>query len=1045
MLNKMIEWWARNTVAANLLMIGIMLTGVIGFLSMDREIFPTIRAYGVEVNVTWPGADPQEIEEQILIRIEEAVSDLDNIDWVLSRASEGFGEVDIRTFSTVDQTQFINDVKNRIDAISTFPRDIEPPQVRQWVNSEEYMRVAVHGNVPERDLKRLSEDLRREVASLPAISIVELFGVRREEVSVEVSEEALRRYNLSFAQVADAIRNTSINLSSGSVRTEVGEYSLRARNLADTEADFAEIVIRQTPEGGTIRVGDVATVIDGFEDEPIQASLNGEPAVLLQVITTETMDIVTASDSVRGWIEERSGSLPSGVSLTLWTDDADAFKSRMSTIGNAAFQGLLLVLLVLVLTLRPIVAIWVTVGIATAYAGAFIFLPAVGVSLNMLSTFAFLLVLGIVVDDAIVVGESIHSESHKTGGGITASVLGAQMVAKPVIFAVLTTIIAFMPWLFLSGETSEFTKHITWVVVTALSFSLVESLLILPAHLSSLKPRQRLTAFDRFQKKISGGIVHFAQNHYRRIGQAAIRRRYLTLSAFTALLLICFVGLLGAGWVQSSFNPIIESEEIYINVTMPEGNTYERSQEVLHQMQRAQAALVAQVEAESGGEKKLVENWYTRSRRDSVIAIVKLASPEVRDMSAREAAIRLRDLMGDVPDAEDMTVNYTLDNQGAGFELAIRHSDLDVLRLAVDELKEHLRSYSALYDIRDNLQTASEEIRLKMKPGAEQLGLNLANVSRQVRQAYYGEEVQRLPRGGEDVKVMVRYPMESRRSIESLADFRVRTDDGREVPLAVVADLEYAPGLKRILRRDRDRAAIISADLKEEVRGEIMADLDKNFFPEWEQRYPGAKRGAIGQAEGEARFFQEVLGLYVGALFLMYMLLAIAFRSYAQPALFLIAIPFAFVGAIIGHFLLGEVMAIFSYFGIAAAAGVVINDNLVLVDYCNRLRERGMDGPKAIVEAGVARFRPIMLTSVTTIVGLVPMMLERSTQAAFLKPIVIALAFGVGIAFFVTLLLVPALYMVGIDLKRFFGGVGRVAGRMLPWGDDEVEVKRPAE
>ena len=1018
-MNGLIEWWARNSVAANLLMVGIFVSGIIGFSSLEREMDPQVRFPGLEIEVVWPGAAPQEVEEQIVARIEEAVSDMDAIEWVRSTSAESYGGVYILAEQQVDFTQFMNDVKIRVDSISSFPRDIEPPKVRQWVNRNEFIRVAVHGDLTERELKRLAEKLRREAAVLPAITVVELFGVRREEVSIQVSEEALRRYGMSFNEVATAIRNSSINQSSGSVRTEVGTYQLKVRSQADTQAEFSDIIIRQSADGGIIRVGDVATVIDGFEDNPILATLNGEPAVLLQVMTTETMDIVKASDSIREWIEKRQETLPEGAMLTLWTDNADEFKGRMATIGKSAFVGLLLVLIFLVMTLRPIVAFWVAAGIATAYAGAFVFLPAVGVSLNMLSTFAFLLVLGIVVDDAIVVGEGIHTEAHRMGGGVDSAIAGAQLVAKPVVFGVLTTIMAFLPWLFLSGSTSEFTRHITWVVILALMFSLIESLWILPSHLSTMKPRHEKTLgrFGHFQKGISDSIIHFAHTHYRRIGQFSVNRRYLTFSIFIMLFVVGMT-LFNAGWVKKAFMPEMESDEVIVNVTMPEGAPYSRALEILAQLQKAELELVEEVNQRTGGEGKLIENWYTRSRRDSVLAIVKLAPPEVRDMGAKEAAIRLRELMGDIPDAKEVSVEYTHNDDGPGFELSIRHPDLEVLRLAVGDLENQLRTYDTLYDVRNNLESASEEIRIILKPGAHKLGLTMSDVTRQVRQAYYGEEVQRLPREGQDVKVMVHYPLESRQSIESLKNFRVRTADGREVPLLSVAELEYAPGIKRIQRWNGNRAARVSADLKENIRDDIMEDLDENFFPEWEKRYPGIQTGSVGQAEGEARFIKEVMGLYLIAFFAMYAMLAVAFRSYWQPILILVAMPYAYVGAIYGHAALNMTMAIFSYFGIAAAAGVVVNDNLVLIDYTNRLRDKGMKPLEAIVEAGVVRFRPIMLTTATTIVGLTPMMLERSIQAKFLIPIVVSLVSGVFVAFFVTLLMVPAMYAIGVDIAE---------------------------
>ncbi len=1018
-MHKLIEWWARNTVAANLAMIGIFVAGIIGFTGLEREMDPQVRFPGLQINIAWPGATPQEVEDQIVARIEESMRDLDSIEWIRSTAGEGFAEINVLASSSVDFPSFMNEVKVRMDGITTLPRDIEEPRVVQWINRNEFLRVAVHGDLGERELKRLAEKLRREAAQLPAVSIVELFGVRSEEVTIEVSEEALRRYNMSFSELADAIRGNSINQSSGTVRTEVGAYQLKVRNQADTEAEFASIIVRQTPDGGTIRVGDVATVVDGFEDEPILATMNGEPAVLLQFQTTEIMDIVTASESVQKWITDRRDTLPAGAKLTLWNDGADEFNGRMQTIGKSAFMGLLLVMFVLLLTLRPIVAFWVSVGIATAYAGAFVFLGSVDVSLNMLSTFAFLLVLGIVVDDAIVVGEGIHTKGHDTNDSITAAVEGTMLVAKPVIFGVVTTIIAFLPWVFLDNSTSEFTRHITWVVILALAFSLIESLFILPAHLSKMKPRNydKVGRFGHFQMKVANGITKFAHMRYRRIGKAAVKHRYLTLAMFVFVTMLGFT-LFGTGYIKKSFMPEIESDQMYINVVMPEGAPYSRALEVLAQLQAAQLALEEEVNQRTDGQGELIENWYTRSRRDSVIAIVKLAPPEVRDMSAKDAAIRLRELMGDVPDAKEVSVNYTFNNNDPDFELSIRHPDLDVLRSATEDLENQLRTYEAMYDVRNNLEGASDEIRLTLKPGATKLGLTLAEVNRQVRQAYFGEEVQRLPRSGQDVKVKVRYPTESRRSIESLKDFRVRMPDGRAVPLLSVADLEYTPGIKRIQRWNGNRAARVSADLKENVREDIMDDLEENFFPEWEQRYPGISRGSVGQAEGEKRFIKEVTGKYMIALFAMYAMLAVAFRSYSQPILIMVAIPFAFVGAIIGHLVMNETMAIFSYFGIAAAAGVVVNDNLVLMDYCNRLRNQGQDAYQAVVNAGVERFRPILLTTLTTIVGLTPMMLERSIQAAFLKPVVISLAFGVALAFFVTLLLVPAMYTIGVDIAR---------------------------
>ncbi|RBP51599.1 efflux RND transporter permease subunit [Arenicella xantha] len=1025
-MRSLIAWWADNHVAANLMMIAIIVAGILGFNKLEREIFPTIAFPGMQVVVVWPGASPRDVEEQIVSRIEESLKDLENLDWIRSESGEGYGGVYIMAENASDFASVMDDVTSRVRGISSLPPDIEQPRITQWVTREEMMRIAVHGNVGERELKRLAEDMRREVAQLKGVSVVETFGTRNEEISIEVSESALRRYRISFDEITRAIRGSSINLSAGNVRTGGGEYTLRTDNLADTEIDFSSIVVRQLSSGGVITVGDVATVIDGFEENEILATLNGEPAVLVQVMSSEVMDVVQMSESVNEWMEKRRASLPPGVSLTLWQDSAVDFNSRMSTIGAAAFSGLILVFIVLFLTLRPIVAFWVSVGVGTAYAGAFVLMPMLGVSLNMLSTFAFLLVLGIVVDDAIIIGERIHTEVESGNGGLKGAVDGAFRVSKPVIFGVLTTIIAFLPWLFISGATSEFTRQISWVVILALVFSLIESLFILPAHLANIKPVHTHNVFTRAQNRIAESIVWFGDVKFGKLLRKVLRFPGLTLVSFVALFIVVVIGLMGGGYVKSSFNPEIDAEQVDVNIDLREGTTYDRALEILDQIQHAQSQLIKEVEegAEDGDNNQVIENWYTRSRRDSVIAIMRLAPAEVRALTAKEVALRLRDLIGPVPEAKSVSVGYSMDSNGPDLDISVRHPDLDQLQLAVDEITDKLRGFSSLYDVSNNLDSASEELRFQLKPGAEQLGVTLAQVMQQIRQAYYGDEVQRLPRASQDVRVMVRYPQASRNSLESLKHFRVRTNDGREVPLTSLVDISYGPGLKEIQHWDGLRSARVQGYLREPVMKEIMKEMNEQFFPKLEDKYPGLTRAAIGQQVAEAEFNAEIGRLGLIALFAVLFLLAIAFKSYFQPVVIIVALPFAFVGAVLGHFLLNESFSLFSIFGVVAAFGVVINDNLVLVDSFNEYRLKGLNVTEAIVKAGKSRFRAILITSVTTFVGLIPLMLEQSSQAAFLKPVVISLAFALLVAFFVTLFLVPALLVLG---DRFWGFMGRGA------------------
>ena len=1017
-MRQVIAWWAKNPVAANLLMAGILLGGFLGFKSVEREAFPIFKDNSVSIEVVWPGAAPQEVEEQILFRIEEALKDIDNVRRVYSTAQEGFAYMEVHTWANIDIEEFLNDVKNSVDSVASMPRDIENPRVRQQVYRDEMLRVAVHGNLDERTLTRLAEDLRDEIAALPYVSIVEMFGTRREEVSIELSESAMQRYGVSFSEVAAAIRNSSINLSSGRVRTETGDVLLRARNLADSEEDFGQIVVRQNPDGATIRVSDVARILDGFEDDEILATMNGEPSVLLQVMSMDKMQVVKTSDAVRAWMEERKQALPEGVSLTLWFDTADIYKSRMGTIGQSAYLGLLLVFLVLILSLRPQVALWVTVGIAVAFTGTFAFLPVNDVSLNILSTFAFLLVLGIVVDDAIVVGESIHQQTRR-GGGPEGAIEGAFIVSKPVFFAVITTMIAFAPWFFLSGTDAQITRQLSIVITLALTISLIEAFFILPAHLSKLQHRESLGRLAAWQKKIEESIVAFAHNHYRGWLEMAIRHRYATAAVFVTAFIIS-LGIFSSGWVKFSFAPDVENELIYVNVELPTGTPYARALDILDQLQTAERQLIEEVESAAlarGGTGQLIEGWYTRSRRDSVIAIVKLAPPEIRDLSAKEAATRLRELVGEVPDADNVEVSYAMGGRGPALSYVLRHRDMDVLRAASNDLQAKLYSYDGTYHVRDNLRGETDELHIKLLPGAEKLGLTLSEVSRQVRQAYYGEEVQRLPRENGDVRVMVKYPREQRRNLESLNNFRIRTSDGRELPLLSVVDVELTSGVRRIQRRDGERMVRVFARVADDLSNDINEDVGKGFLPELEKKYPGLRTGRSGRQEAEAEFYSEIGSLYMVALFSMYALIAIAFKSYFLPLLIMTAIPFAFMGAIFGHLIFGVSMALFSYFGIGAAAGVVVNDNLVLVDYMGRLRDQGKQMMEAVVEASIVRFRPILLTTVTTFVGLMPIMAERSTDAQFLKPAVLALAFGVLFALFVTLFMVPALYCIGEDIK----------------------------
>ena len=1002
----LISWWVRNAVAANLLMVFIIVSGLIAWTTIEKEVQPIVKLPLIQVSLTWPGASPKEIEQQVVQRVEAAVKNIDNLRRYNSDSREGFGSVRLEAQPRVDLTQFKEDVRDALDGITSFPRDLEPPRIRtiEWKETIHYLTI--RGDIGERALGRLAEELRDELISLSHVSDVDIGGTREEEVTIEVSEEALQRYQLSFGELATAIRASSINLSSGELRTATGNIQLRAENLADSQTDFEAIIVRELPSGAQLRLGDVARVIDGFEDFEVSASADGVPAVMLQIEPSDRLFITKTSDQVNAWIDSKQAELPQGVELLSLADMADAYDSRMSLIFDAAWMGLILVMLILLLTLRFTVALWVTVGIAISFVGAFIFLPVVDVSINFLSTFAFLLVLGIVVDDAIVVGESIHHHREDLGlEAQEAAIVGASAVARPVIFAVLTTVVAFAPWAFLSGPQSEFLRHLSAVIAFALAFSLIEAFCILPAHLRHLPARNDDTRGFALQRRIADGIMSFAEKTYAPLLAKALNVRY-TLSAIFLAGFVIALTLASTGWVRFYFFPQLESETLVVNVGLPTGVPFSRTEAVMNQLNRTSDSLKEQYP---------VIGAFTFAYDNQLEQYVQLPPPGESNISMREVAETYLDTMGDIPDAENINVQYTANQGEAVLTFVFAHTDEERLKQAAADLRNYLVTFEDVFFVRDNQRGEIDELNIRLKPGAQTLGVTLADVSRQVRQSYYGEEVQRLPRQYGDVRVMLRYPQDARETLTSLRDLNVRTNDGRLIPLATVADIEVRKASQRIVRRNGQRIFEVFARVNVDSMGDINEKVQDEFIPELQERFPALQVIKGGWEEQQAEFMTEVTRLFTIAMLTIYALLAVAFRSYTLPTIIMSAIPFAYMGAIFGHQLIGIPLDMFSFFGMGAAAGVVVNDNLVLIDYILKREEKGDDRFTAIINAAKNRFRPILLTTLTTFVGLMPIIAETSQAAAFLKPSVISLAFGVFFAFFVSLFLVPALYLIGDD------------------------------
>jgi multidrug efflux pump subunit AcrB len=1027
----LIAWFVKNPVAANLLMVAMFVAGIWGYNNLEREFLPGTTINGMTVSVVWNGASPRDVNEQIVTRVEEAVDGLDGIDYIEADAREGGATISIRTKLGIDYDKLLDEVKNRVDGIQNLPPDSFRPQVFRWDARPDIMYLALYGNVDRLELQRQANSLRLKLTQLPGLQLTQQISKIPEQVTIEVSEVDLRRYGLTFNQVSQAISGTSVNLSAGNVETTGGNLQLRARNLADSKVEFENIIVRQTADGGIVRVGDVANVIDGFDDNKFAADFRGQPAAIFQVSSPDTMNITASGKAIRKFEKEIAESLPGNLSFSIWFDGSTTFDSRMNLITGNALSGMILVLVVLMLFLRPKVAIWVTVGIAAAFAGALAIAPMIGITLNMISLFAFLLVIGIVVDDAIVVGESVHFHVENGIDGERGAVAGANMVVKPVYFAVITTIMMFVPMMLLTGPVRALFEQISLVVIAVLIFSLVEAFFILPAHLRHLKPvdPNKVGGILKFQHNLAESLNSFARKVFRPFVAMLLRFRYITFSIFAGLMAMALM-LLASGIAPSAIFPEVESDLIQVNARFPEGTTFERREQVRQQIEDGIARLNADSKELFGTDVPIIENPGTITEGRGVQGFLGLVdSSERNNTSTKAIADKLEEYVGPISDAFRVTYGSTEGDFGGGGGLfyAVASSDEDNLRAAVLDLKNEVDTYDGVVRTWDNLESSASEIRFNMKPGAESLGITLQDVTRQVRQAFFGQEVQRLPRNGEDVRVMVRYPLAARESIDSLNDLRIRGANGVEVPLYSVADVSFAEGVSRIRRRDRKQVAYTGGRIRgaQQQQAEIKSQLDDEFFPEWKLRHPNVEKINVGEDETVTTLKRELTLSFVFILFIMYGLLAIAFKSYAQPLLIMIAIPFAFIGMIFGNLITGVPFGIMSVFGFFAASGVAVNDNLVLIDYVNRLRAKGVGAYQAMLDACVARFRPILLTSVTTFIGITPILFETSTQSEFLKPMVVALAFGVLFDFFLTLMLVPAMYAIGVDISRLFKGLWR--------------------
>lgn len=1021
----MINWFARNGVAANLLMVLILAAGIWTMVSrITLEVFPSFERDIVNIGISYRGATPAEVEEAVIIRAEEAIADLDGIEEIRSFVYEGSGRLSVEVAKGHSPRDMLDDIKNRIDAISTFPDDVERARYAVSVHKHEVISVAIYADLPEHEMRELGDRVLDDISALPEVSLAELDGVRPYELAIEISEETLDRYGLTFDHIVKAIQSSSIDQPAGAIKTSRGKVMLRTRGQGYVAEDFARISILSRSDGTNLALGDIATIRDGFEEEPVYALFNGRPAVMIEVYRTGSESAIEVAAAVRDYVMRAKKDLPDGVSIDYWRDRSRIVKLRLETLISSALQGGILVFICLALFLRMSVALWVCVGIPISFMGALALMPEMGLTINIISLFGFILVLGIVVDDAIITGENVYSHLKRAESGVEAAIAGAQEVAVPVTFGLLTTIAAFLPLMFIEGRRGPMFAQIAMIAIPVLVFSWVESKLILPAHLSHIKigKEKKRGPLKRLQVAIADGLETAIRRYYSPALEKVIEYRYLVIAVFIAFSFI-IITFVVSGRYSFTFFPRVQSETARATLTMETGTSEDLTEHHIKRMTEKAIILKKKyIDPESG--KSVIRNILTSvNSAEKGRVSIELVPPEERTVEVKTTDIidQWRRSIGRIPGARELNFRAEIGRGGSPIDIQLSGSNVDSLKEVIKELRERLGEYPGVFDIQDTLEDGNMELVLSLKPEAEMLGLTSAELGRQVRQAFFGADVQRIQRGRNDVRVMVKYPLEERSYIESLDAMRIRTTGGAQVPIGNVADIGLGHGFATITRIDRKRVVNVMADInKDSVNmASLTADMKKQFA-EIGSRYPDVRYTFEGEQREQRESFGSMFYGIIFTLFSIYALLAIPLRSYLQPLVVMMVIPFSIVGALIGHMLMGLSLSVMSLMGMIALIGVVVNDSLVLVDWINNHRNEGGEIREAVRRAGVARFRPILLTSITTFSGLAPLMLDKTTQAQFLIPMAVSLAFGILYATLLSLILVPAGYIVLHDIVAFF-------------------------
>ncbi|MBL6734289.1 MAG: efflux RND transporter permease subunit [Shewanellaceae bacterium] len=1014
-------WFASNPVAANLLMLFIIVGGLFSAFTINKEIFPTLELNMIHVIVPYPSGSPEEIETSILIKIEEEIKDINGIEEVTSTARENLGTVYIQVADGYDPQNILDKVKLEIDAITSLPDGAESVNIYLIEIERSVLWLSLYGNLDRKQLKAMAKDVRDEIRGLPGVTRVKIEGMPLDEIAIEVTEDKLREYSLTFEQVAMAVKQNSVNIATGSIKSVEGNILLRTKGQASSGAEFENIVVMTRPDGSRVLLKDVANINDGFEERIDYTSFNRQPAMIIAVASTDGQNSLKIAETIKQYVAEKKQLLPSGVSLDIWGDLTFYLKGRLNMMLKNMYTGCFLVFLVLAIFLNLKLAFWVIIGLPICFLGALFLMPLepLGLSINVLTLFAFILVLGIVVDDAIIIGESAYSEIEKSGLSIDSIIRGAKRVVVPATFGVLTTIAAFSPMMFISGSSSIIWKSIAAVVMLCLIFSLIESKWILPAHLihsKQSKPLPWLRGIAAKKENFNLVFKNFIENDYRHFLNRCLNAKYTVLAVFIGLIIISF-GLIAGGKVRWAFFPNLPQDIVEVRLDMKDNSAERNTFDAIQKIEEALYAIDDEILAEQGYN-VVLHSFVAMTSKTSATMVIELTKGETREVDGFEILDRWRAKIPELPNIKKFVIRRSM-NQTSPIAFKVISNNNKQLAQITDKIKAKLSTYNNVYDVSDNYSSGSKEIQLKLLPEGEMLGISLSSLAQQVRHGFYGYEAQRILRNKEEVKVIVRYPLEERQSIGYLENMRILTPEGVAIPLSAIAELNLQETYSVITRVNNLRAITIeaSADKNKVDPSSIAKEVFDEFIPIIQQEYPDVKLSLAGDSEEEGETIVSLMQGAVLAMVLIYGLIAIPLRSYSQPILIMSVIPFGFIGAIFGHLIQGLSLNILSMMGIIALSGVVVNDSLIMVYCVNEARQNGMDVRQAAIDAGCFRFRAIVLTSMTTFFGILPILFESSLQAKVVIPMATSLSFGILFATLVTLILIPSLYLIAEDIK----------------------------